>query len=75
MDGKQSAPKPAGGKPAWLLFVAALIAVAAGAAYLTAWMRGLRETELLGFTAIWVAIPLAVSLILMFSYLNRPARS
>lgn len=62
-----------GGK-VWLLVLAALIAVAAGAAYLWKWQQGLRGPDLLGFTSLWVALPLALALILMFSYFNKPKK-
>jgi TRAP-type C4-dicarboxylate transport system permease small subunit len=74
---EQQAGGPGGGaraRPTWLLVASAVIAVAAGGAYLWKWQQGLRGTDLLGFTALWVAVPLALSLILMFFYFNKPVR-
>ena len=68
-DKPQSAP--AGGGSPWLLVVAALIALAAGGTYLWKWQLGVRGADLLGFTSLWVALPLALSLILMFSHFNK----
>lgn len=62
------------GRPGWLLLIAAVLALAAGGAYLWQWRQGLRGVDLLGFTSVWVALPLALALILMFAYFSRPAR-
>ncbi|HES58639.1 MAG TPA: hypothetical protein ENO21_04335 [Firmicutes bacterium] len=70
---KQRRPAARGrGRPVWLLVVAAVLAVAAGAAYLWKWQQGLRGVDLLGFTSLWVALPLALALILMFFYFSKP---
>ena len=67
-----SEPGPAAPrKRGWLLLLAALIACAAGALYLWKWTSGLRGTELLGFTTIYISAPLGVSLLLMFAYFQR----
>jgi len=74
---KQQAGGPGGGakaKPVWLLVVSAVIAVVAGGAYLWKWQQGLRGVDLLGFTATWVSVPLALSLILMFFYFSKAIR-
>ena len=63
--------KRAGAKSAWMLWCAAILAVAAGSAYLYQWSQGMRGTDLLGFTTIWVAAPFAISLLMMFSYFNK----
>ena len=62
-------------RPAWLLLSAALIALAAGGAYLWRWQQGARGVDLLGFTSVWVALPLALALVLLFAYFSRSGRS
>lgn len=58
----------------WLLAASALLAISAGAVYLREWLAGLRSTDLLGFTTWYVCPPLAISLILLFAALSRPAQ-
>lgn len=74
---EQQAGGPGGGakaKPKWLLISSATLAVLAGGAYLWKWLAGVRGADLLGFTALWIAVPLALSMILMFFYFNQSAR-
>ena len=61
-------------RPIWLLIVGALLATAAGGLYL--WKRTQQPSvdELLGFTSLYVACPLALSVLALFAYFNRPAR-
>jgi uncharacterized SAM-binding protein YcdF (DUF218 family) len=55
----------------WLLTLAALLALAAGGLYLWQWQKGLRAVDLLGFTSLYVCLPLGVSLLLLFAALQR----
>jgi len=58
----------------WQLVGAVLIVLAVGVAYLLKWQNGLRSVELLQFFTIYLSVPLAVGLLLLFAYL-RPVRS
>lgn len=58
-------------KPVWLLAVATVLALGSGGAYFWQYFSGLRGTELLGFTTVYVAVPLGLSLILLFQYLKK----
>ena len=57
-------------KPTWMLVVATVLAVGSGGAYFWNFFHGLRGEELLEFTTIFVAVPLGLSLILLFKYLK-----
>ena len=58
-------------KPGWLLLVATVLAVGAGGAYFWKYFSGLRGADLLEFATFYVAVPLGVSLILLFQYLKK----
>jgi len=56
----------------WLLVLALLLVVGSGAIYLWKWLAGIRGAELLGFTSLYVAAPLAIGLLLLFAYFKQP---
>ena len=58
-------------KPSWLLVVATVLAVGSGGAYFWQYFHGVRGADLLGFTTVYVAAPLGLSLILLFQYLKK----
>jgi len=58
----------------WLLVLALLLALAAGAVYFWKWHSGATGLELLGFTAGYVCIPLVLSLLLLFWYFHLGQR-
>ncbi len=58
-------------KPVWLLLVATMLAVGAGGAYFWKYFGGLRGEGLLEFATLYVALPLGLSLILLFQYLKK----
>jgi len=58
----------------WQLVAAVLIVLAVGVAYMLKWQNGLQGIELLQFFTFYLAVPLAVGLLLLFAYL-RPVRS
>jgi hypothetical protein len=53
-----------------LLLLSLLCILPAGAAYIWQYANGLRGSDLLGFAAAWVAVPLGAGLLLLFGYLN-----
>lgn len=66
---------PAGRRNRWWLLLLAVLAVGAvGIVYLLKWNAGLRGFELLQFFTFYLALPLAIGLLLMFSYLRTPPR-
>jgi hypothetical protein len=58
----------------WVLLLAVLLAVGVGIAHLIQWQRGLRGHELLQFFTIYLAVPLAAAMLLLFAYLRQPPR-
>lgn len=67
----RAARRPSGRCRGWLLALAALLALTAGGLYFWQWQRGLRGVDLLGFTSLYVCLPLALSLLLLFAALQR----
>lgn len=68
---------PAPRRFAWhgaALLTAALLAVASGAAYLWQWQLGLRGVDLLRFVSLYLCLPLAASLLLLFAALQQRRR-
>ena len=57
-----------------LLVLALLVIIPAAVAYFWQYAHDVRGPALVGFAAEWVAIPLAVGLLLLFAYLNKPPR-
>ena len=58
----------------WVLALALLLVVGAGAVYLKQWLHGMRGHELLEFFTFFLALPLAVGMLLLFAYLKPPGR-
>jgi hypothetical protein len=56
-----------------LLALSLLCIVPAGGAYIWQFAQGLRGSDLLGFAAAWVAVPLGAGLLFLFAYL-KPAK-
>jgi len=56
----------------WLLLLAVLLVVGVGIAHLIQWQHGLRGHELLQFFTIYLAVPLALGMLLLFAYLRQP---
>jgi uncharacterized iron-regulated membrane protein len=58
-------------RPLWLLICGALLASIAGGLYL--WEKAQRPEldELLRFTSLYIACPLALSVLALFGYFNR----
>jgi len=46
--------------------------VGVGIAHLIQWQHGLRGHELLQFFTIYLAVPLALGMLLLFAYLRQP---
>jgi hypothetical protein len=59
---------------AWVLLLATLLAVGAGALYFWKFSQGLRGAELLHFTSLYITCPLALAVIMIFAYYKYPAR-
>jgi len=55
----------------WLLALALLLVIGAGVMHLVQWHQGLRGHELLEYFTLYLALPLAVGILLMFAYLRR----
>jgi len=53
------------------LIAATLLAVGAGVAFLVKVLQGAESIELLEFTTIYIAAPLACSLLLLFSWMKQ----
>lgn len=56
----------------WMLLLAVLLVVGVGLAHLIQWQRGLRGHELLQFFTVYLALPLAAGMLLLFAYLRQP---
>jgi len=69
---KPPAVKPPVRRRDWLAVLALLLAVASGGAYFWEHSRGVTGSELLQFTSLYVACPLALSVILLFAWLQYP---
>ena len=67
-------PKPRKKRQSWLLVLAVILALAGGGIYLAQWLNGVRGYELIEFTSLYVALPLALSVILLFAYLRNPSK-
>lgn len=61
-------------KRAWLLILGALLALGAGGAYFWKKLQQPEPDELLLFTSLYVACPLALSLLSMFAYFQGQRR-
>jgi predicted transporter len=57
-----------------MLLIATLLAVGTGIAYLMQWQSGQRGPDLLGFVAIYLTLPLCLSIAFLFAYLKAPSR-
>ena len=57
----------------WQLLLAVLIVGGVGVAYIIKYQAGLRGHELLQFFTVFLAVPLAVGLLVLFAYLKNPA--
>jgi hypothetical protein len=58
-------------RPLWLLIVGALLASAAGGLYLWKRMQNPSVDELLRFTSLYIACPLALSVLALYGYFSR----
>jgi hypothetical protein len=56
----------------WLAVLAIMLALAGGGAYFWKYSQQVPAPELLQFTALWVACPLAISVVLLFAWLKYP---
>jgi hypothetical protein len=67
-------PKPRKKRQPWLLVLAVILALAGGGVYLSQWLGGVRGFELIEFTSLYVALPLALSVVLLFAYLRKTSK-
>jgi hypothetical protein len=49
-----------------------VLVIGAGVAHLIQWRNGLRGHELLEFFTIYLALPMAAGILLLFAYLRNP---
>ncbi len=56
----------------WVAVLAILLALAGGAVYFWKYSQGVATPELLRFTSLYVACPLAISVILLFAWFRYP---
>lgn len=74
-EDKQQGLLPAGRAGRWwVLLLAVLLVAGVGIAHLIQWRHGLRGHELLQFFTIYLAVPLAAGMLLLFAYLRLPPR-
>lgn len=77
MTGEQpprSALSPQRSRRWWVLALALLLVVGAGVLHLRQWLAGVRGHELLEYFTIWLALPLAAGMLLLFAYLKPASR-
>jgi hypothetical protein len=71
-SGRHGVLPPGRARRWWVLALALIITVCCGVAYLLGWRQGLRGHELLQFFTVYLALPMAVALLLLFAYLRHP---